>query len=127
MAVALEHDRWTVSKSDFAVKVMIPDLDGFFGRIPKSRTLVIEPGTRALVIDDGLLIGEIVAGSYTLETFLERLQFWRKNRPRFFWCVRKTCRWKVGRTECHAWMVCASIFLTGGPCRSRTSCSSCTT
>jgi len=84
MAVTLEHDRWSVSKSDFSAKVMIPDLNGFFGRLPKNRVLVIEPGTRALVIDDGLLIGEIPAGSYTLETFLERLQFWRKKQATIF-------------------------------------------
>ena len=84
MAVPLEHDRWSVSKTDFSAKVMIPDLNGFFGRLPKNRTLVIEPGTRALVIDDGLLIGEIPAGSYTLESFLERLQFWRKKQATIF-------------------------------------------
>lgn len=84
MAVTLEHDRWSVSKTDFAAKVMIPDLSGFFGRLPKNRTLVIEPGTRALVIDDGLLIGEIPAGSYTLESLLERLQFWRKKQATIF-------------------------------------------
>lgn len=84
MAVTLEHDRWSVSKTDFSAKVMIPDLNGFFGRLPKNRTLVIEPGTRALVIDDGLLIGEIPAGSYTLESFLERLQFWRKKQATIF-------------------------------------------
>ena len=72
MSVNLQHDRWSVSPAEFAVKVMIPDLKGFFGSlpiigsVPKSRSLVIEPGTRALVIDDGILVGEVPPGEYTL-------------------------------------------------------------
>ena len=90
MSVNLQHDRWSVSAAEFAVKVMIPDLKGFFGSlpiigsVPKSRSLVIEPGTRALVIDDGILVGEVPPGEYTLESFVERLQFWRKRQATIF-------------------------------------------
>jgi len=90
MTVNLQHDRWSVSDSDFAVRVMVPDLKGFFdklplvGNAPKGRSLVIEPGTRALVIDEGVLVGEVPAGSYTMESFVERLQFWRNKQTTIF-------------------------------------------
>jgi len=83
MSVPIKNDRWSVSTEDYAVRVAIPDLRGFFDNIPllsalaKPKTLVIEPGTRALLVDQGVLIGEIPAGSYTFESFTERLQFWR--------------------------------------------------
>ena len=59
MSPRIENDRWSVASTDFATRVIVPDLQGFFdklpliGNAPKGRTLVIEPGTRALVIDDG--------------------------------------------------------------------------
>jgi hypothetical protein len=90
MPADIQHDRWSVSASDFAVKVMVPDLNGFFDRLPligttpKGRSLVIEPGTRALVVDAGVLVGEIPAGEYTLESFVERLQFWRQKQATVF-------------------------------------------
>lgn len=90
MAAELKHDRWSVSEDDFAVKVMVPDLKGFFNRLPvigsgpKARSLVIEPGTRALVIEDGFLVGEVPPGEYTLESFIERLQFWKKKQTTIF-------------------------------------------
>lgn len=83
MPAPIKHDRWSVAAHDFAVKVAIPDLRGFFDNIPlisglaKAKTLVVEPGTRALLVDQGILVGEIPPGTYTFESFLERLQFWR--------------------------------------------------
>ncbi len=90
MAINLQHDRWSVSDSDFAVRVMVPDLKGFFDKLPiiggapKGRSLVIEPGTRALVVDEGVLVGEVPAGSYSMESFVERLQFWRNKQTTIF-------------------------------------------
>jgi hypothetical protein len=90
MNATVLQDRWSVSESDFAVRVIVPDLKGFFDKLPiigkvaKNRSLVIEPGTRALVVDDGVLIGEVVPGEYTLESFIERLQFWRKKQATVF-------------------------------------------
>jgi len=44
-----------------------------------ARQLIIEPGTQALVIDEGVYSGNLPPGTYTLQSFLERLQFqWRK-------------------------------------------------
>jgi len=33
MAVKLQHNRWSVSDADFAVRIMVPDLKGFFGNV----------------------------------------------------------------------------------------------
>jgi arsenate reductase-like glutaredoxin family protein len=83
VSVPILDNRWAVSDSQFAARVTIPDLSGFFAKLPiigtapSGRTLIIEPGTLAVVIDDGFLVGQITAGSYTLESFTERLQFWK--------------------------------------------------
>jgi hypothetical protein len=69
------NDRWSVQDDDFSTRIEIPDLKGFFLGIPKGRSLAIEPGTRAILIDDGALMGEVPPGSYVMESFLERLQF----------------------------------------------------
>jgi|GEM_PF-1051747 hypothetical protein len=78
----IENLRWSVDSNDFATRLVIPDLKGVFRfgplELPKQRSLVIEAGTRALVVDEGCLVGEVSPGSYVLETFLERLQFWRE-------------------------------------------------
>ncbi|MBP60007.1 MAG: hypothetical protein CMJ62_00655 [Planctomycetaceae bacterium] len=90
MSVSLQHNRWAVTESDFAARVAIPDLKGFFdklpiiGTAPKGRSLVVEPGTRALVIDEGMVVGEVAPGQYTLESFLERLEFWRNKQATIF-------------------------------------------
>lgn len=82
MTPAIEQNRWAIGPNDFATKVTIPDLKGFFKSLPvlpKGRTLIVEPGTRALVIDNGIIVGECRGGTYTLESFIERLQFWKDN------------------------------------------------
>jgi len=86
----IENNRWSVGKDDFATRVVLPDLQGFFERIPfisplpKAKTLIIEPGTRAMLIDDGMFIGEVPPGAYTLEEFVQRLQFWRNKQATAF-------------------------------------------
>ncbi len=66
-----EQHRWSAHPDQFAATVQVDDVPGFF-----SRQLVIEPGTRALIVDQGAFLGEIPPGTYSLETFDERLQFW---------------------------------------------------
>lgn len=70
----MTNDRWSVQDDDFAARIEIPDVKGFFLGIPKGRSLAIEPGTRAILIDDGALMGEVPPGNYVMESFLERLQ-----------------------------------------------------
>ena len=99
MSVQILDNRWSVSDSQFAARVTIPDLSGFFamlpivGKAPSDRTLIIEPGTLAVIIDDGFLVGQITAGSYTLESLTQRLQFWKsKDSSGRFWDVGRAIR-----------------------------------
>jgi hypothetical protein len=73
MSMTIEENRWTAPADQFAVRIQVNDAPGFF-----SKKLIIEPGCRALVIEDGAFIGEVSAGSYTLESFAQRLRFWTK-------------------------------------------------
>ena len=78
MSNLVQNDRWSVPAKDFAAKVSTHDLKGFFGSIPKGRSIIVEPGTRAYLVDDGVVFGEVGSGSYTLETIIEQLRFWDK-------------------------------------------------
>lgn len=73
MSVTIEENRWAAPSEQFAVRIQVNDAPGFF-----SKKLIIEPGCRALVIEDGAFIGEVPAGSYTLESLAQRLRFWTK-------------------------------------------------
>jgi hypothetical protein len=90
MSPVIENNRWSVGKDDFATRVVLPDLQGFFERIPfinslpSAKTLIVEPGTRAMLIDDGMFIGEVPPGAYTREEFVQRLQFWRTKQATAF-------------------------------------------
>jgi arsenate reductase-like glutaredoxin family protein len=85
----LDH-RWKVSDSDFATRVTIPDLRGFFEKLPflpsvnKSKSIVIEPGTRSVIIEEGFVVGELYAGEYTLESIIDRLKFWKNKQSTVF-------------------------------------------
>ncbi len=70
--VTPEH-RWAANPAQFATRIRLDDASGTF-----ASQVVVEPGTRALVIDDGQFLGEVPAGSYTLESFADRLRFWRR-------------------------------------------------
>jgi hypothetical protein len=69
----VENNRWAVTDDQFAVSIRIEDVSAFF-----SRQLVIEPGTRAVIIDSGQSLGELSPGTYTIESFAERLKFWSR-------------------------------------------------
>jgi hypothetical protein len=90
MALKISDQRWKVAPDDFAARITIPDLKGWFdslpilGSFPKSRVLVIEPGTRSVIIEDGGVVGELYAGQYTFESFCERLRFWRNKQATVF-------------------------------------------
>jgi hypothetical protein len=86
MSQFLKNNRWTVTADDFAVRVTVPDVKGFFKGLPAlgGHALIIEPGTRALVVEDGVLVGEVPPGEYTLESLGERLEFWRQKQTTIF-------------------------------------------
>lgn len=65
--------RWNADENSFAIRVHVDNVPGFF-----SGQLIVEPGTRAWIVDEGLLAGEVPAGAYTLETFSQRLKFWKQ-------------------------------------------------
>ena len=64
-------NRWTLSSEQFARRISISDVEGFF-----TRQLQIEPGVRAVIIDSGRNLGEVPAGNYVIESFTEKLQSW---------------------------------------------------
>lgn len=69
----IEQHRWVTTDADFAVRVDVQDVPGFF-----SRKLTIDPGVRAIFLEKGQSVGEVPQGQYTLETLFERLKFWTK-------------------------------------------------
>jgi hypothetical protein len=69
----VENNSWAVTDDQFAVSIRMQDVSAFF-----SRQLVIEPGTRAVIIDSGQSLGELSPGTYTVESFAERLKFWSR-------------------------------------------------
>jgi hypothetical protein len=75
MNKSIENNRWTAPADQFAVQVQIPDAEGFL-----TRRLIIDPGTKALFIEDGQFLGEVPPGDYDLQSLAERLKFWRRKR-----------------------------------------------
>ena len=73
MTPPIEENRWTAPEDQFATQLQLTDVSGFF-----SKKLLIEPGTRALMIEEGQYLGEVSPGSYTLESLSERLRPWRR-------------------------------------------------
>ncbi len=68
MAQTLPPDRWARDFDDFACRIEYEDLSGLL-----SRTLVVEEGTRAIILQAGVCRGQVNAGSYTLAGALDRL------------------------------------------------------
>ena len=62
---------WSAKADDFAVRMTLDDVSGFF-----SKQLVVSPGTHALIVDDGTFLGVVPPGTYTLQTFTDKLKFW---------------------------------------------------
>lgn len=69
----IEQHRWVTTDADFAVRVEVNDVPGFF-----SQKLKIDPGVRALFLEKGQSVGEAPQGEYTLQTLFDRLKFWTK-------------------------------------------------
>lgn len=69
----LQNNRWVAGPDDFAVRVELADVSGFF-----SKTLTIEPGVRALFLERGVSVGEAAAGQYTLQSLGDKLRLWTK-------------------------------------------------
>jgi hypothetical protein len=69
--------RWNITGADgepqFARRIQVDDAAGFF-----TKGLVIEPGTRGLIVEDGVFLGEVPPGAYELKSFAERLELWSR-------------------------------------------------
>ena len=73
--MAFENSRWVAPEDQFAIRVTTnhQELRGWL-----KNSVVVQPGTRAYVVQEGEYLGEIPAGEYTLKSFEEKLAFWRK-------------------------------------------------
>ena len=72
MAAKMSEYRWVVEPHQFAVRFQVNDLPGLL-----AKTVIVEPGVRALIVDDGQYLGDIPEGTYTAESFWARLKFWK--------------------------------------------------
>lgn len=69
----MANNRWQAGENDFAIRLELHDVEGFF-----SKKLVIEPGTRALFLERGQMIGEVPPGEYTLQGLFDLMTFWSR-------------------------------------------------
>jgi hypothetical protein len=73
MSVARSPDigdnRWRRHEEDFATRVVINDVRGFF-----AREVIVEPGTQAIMLADGQNLGAVGPGKYTMDTLIERAE-----------------------------------------------------
>jgi hypothetical protein len=70
-----EENTWRARPGEFAARVRMPDPKGFFERLFasfKEKRLVVAPGTKAVVFEDGKNVDIIDPGEYTLDSFLSR-------------------------------------------------------
>ena len=63
----IADNRWRRGEEDFATRVIIDDVRGFF-----AREVIVEPGTQAIILADGANLGVVGPGKYTLDTLIER-------------------------------------------------------
>lgn len=59
---------WSRRPTDFAARVDVNDVEGFF-----RRAVTVEPGTNAILIQAGRSLGVMPPGQYTLDTLLSRI------------------------------------------------------
>jgi len=66
---------WNAVSENFAERLTLGDLKGFF-----SKQLVVEPGTKALIIEDGISSGVVPTGTYTMQSFIASLNPFRSGK-----------------------------------------------
>lgn len=62
--------RWTAPPGQFAAKIPVGSLPGVL-----SKSLFVDADVRAILLEDGEVVGELGPGEHTLETLAERLSF----------------------------------------------------
>lgn len=68
----MSNNVWNAPEGEFATRISLGDIPGFF-----SKQLTVGLGTRALIIDDGTCLGEVPPGTYTLQSFIDKMKFWK--------------------------------------------------
>ena len=68
-APVMRNHRWARSEEDFAVRIDADDVSGFI-----KHGLIVDPGTNALLVDKGEVVGTVAPGEYTLDSFGGRLK-----------------------------------------------------
>ena len=66
---AIADNRWRRQEEDFATRLVIDDVRGFF-----AREFIVEPGTQAIILADGANLGVVGPGKYTMDTLVERAE-----------------------------------------------------
>ena len=69
---SISGNSWARRTDDFATKVEVDDVEGSL-----SRNLIIEPGTRAILLGDGRNIGVVGPGRHTMTSFLAKFNLLR--------------------------------------------------
>ena len=65
----IADNRWRRQDEDFATRIIIDDVRGFF-----AREFIVEPGTQAIILADGANLGVVGPGKYTMDTLIERAE-----------------------------------------------------
>jgi len=68
--------RWQREADAFAVRLDLEDLQGLL-----QRGVIVEPGTQALIVQNGQTVGLVPPGRYTLDTLKERISDWMRGLP----------------------------------------------
>lgn len=66
-APTIIKNRWVITENDFAVRVDAEDLPGLL-----KKGILVEPGTNAMMIEDGANVGVVPPGSYLLDSFSQK-------------------------------------------------------
>jgi hypothetical protein len=70
-APRMQNNRWSRHDQDFAVRITADDLHGLL-----KRGLIIDPGTNALLVDKGVVVGTVPPGEYTIDSLGGRIKNW---------------------------------------------------
>ena len=71
----VRNHRWARREEDFAVKIDADDLPGLL-----NRGLIIDPGTNALLVDKGVVVGTVAPGEYNLDSLGGLISDWFSGR-----------------------------------------------
>ena len=79
----INNSRWSAPEDQFAIRFNTTS-EAIEGLLKNS--LVVEPGTRAYLIQEGEYLGEFAPGEYTIKSLGEKLAFWKKGQTTIIIC-----------------------------------------